>query len=133
MVSQTLLPFQSEIDPTNSKLTALGGLPLFLDLMSSLGVIAGLRQCLTRSGDMQGWSVSDVVLSLMVRLHSDTAAYQKNLMKNCAEGRNEQFGVIEFALGTDVYEEFKKAVGEVSEADWTPLLRARRPERCSGW
>jgi len=63
---QTLLPFQYEIDPTHSKLTALGGLPLFLDLMSGLGVIAGLRRYLVGSGDMQGWSVSDVVLALVL-------------------------------------------------------------------
>ena len=317
-MTQNLLPFQYEIDPTNSKLTALGGLPLFLDLMSSLGVIASLRRCLARPGDMQGWSVSDVVLSLLmvnlaggdcvgdldqlnedagfgevmglvnragysrqqrralrrklaklklrkipsdsaafrrldefhdpgeeeekkrrrekaektgkgkayvqkpnnllrglmevnkglvaavqrralqavatldqdatlvgsgkdealycykkfkgyqplntywaehglvlhtefrdgnvpagyeqlrvlkgsleclpegverVRLRSDTAAYQVNLLKYCAEGRNERFGVIDFAVGVDVCDEFKKAVGEVSEADWQPLLR----------
>ena len=63
---QTLLPFQYEVDPTHSKLTALGGLPLFLDLMSGLGVIANLRQCLVGPGDMQGWSVSDVVLALVL-------------------------------------------------------------------
>jgi hypothetical protein len=40
---QTLLPFKYEIDPTHSKLTALSGLPLFLDLMSTLGVITALR------------------------------------------------------------------------------------------
>lgn len=65
MVAQNLLPFQYEIDPTRSKLTALGGLPLFLDLMSSLGVITSLRRCLARPFDMQGWSTSDVVLSLI--------------------------------------------------------------------
>jgi len=63
---QSLLPFQYEIDPTNSKLTALGGLPLFLDLMAGMGVIASLRQYLAGPGDMQGWSVSDVVLALVL-------------------------------------------------------------------
>ena len=63
---QRPLPFQYEIDPTNSRLTALGGLPLFLDLMSCLGVIANLRQCLAQPGDMQGWSVADVVLALIL-------------------------------------------------------------------
>ena len=52
-------------------------------------------------------------------------AYQVNLLKYCAEGRNERFGVIEFAVGVDVCEEFKKAVGEVAETDWKPLLRNR--------
>jgi len=66
MLPQTLLPFQYEIDPTESKFTALGGLPLFLDLMSGLGVIAGLRRHLADPGDMHGWSVSDVVLALVL-------------------------------------------------------------------
>jgi hypothetical protein len=65
-MSQTFLPFQYEVDPTNSKLTALGGLPLFLDLMTGLGVIKSLRQYLAGPGDMQGWSVSDVVLALVM-------------------------------------------------------------------
>lgn len=63
---QSLLPFQYEEDPTQSKLTALGGLPLFLDLMASLGVIASLRQSLACAGDIHGWSVSDVVLALIL-------------------------------------------------------------------
>ena len=66
MLPQSLLPFQYEVDPTHSKLTALGGLPLFLDLMSGLGVIAGLRRHLAGPGDMHGWSVSDVVLALVL-------------------------------------------------------------------
>jgi hypothetical protein len=35
-------------------------------------------------------------------LRSDTAAYQQDLLKYCAEGKNERFGVIEFAVGADV-------------------------------
>jgi hypothetical protein len=65
-MAQTLLPFQYEIDPTKSKLTAFGGLPLFLDLMSSLGVFAAVRHYLACPGDMHGWSVSDVVLGLVL-------------------------------------------------------------------
>jgi len=34
-----------------------------------------------------------------VYLKSDTAAYQKELLIYCAEGRNERFRVIEFAVG----------------------------------
>jgi hypothetical protein len=63
---QSLLPFKYEEDPTDSKLTALGGLPLFLDLMSCLGVIAGLRQALDLSSRLEGWSASDVVLALIL-------------------------------------------------------------------
>ena len=50
-----------------------------------------------------------------VMLRSDTAGYHRELLKYCAEGRDERFGVIEFAVGVDVTEEFKRAIGEVAE------------------
>ena len=34
-----------------------------------------------------------------VMLRSDTAGYQRELLRYCAEGRDERFGVIEFAVG----------------------------------
>lgn len=34
-----------------------------------------------------------------VFLRSDTAGYQVDLLRSCAEGHNERFGVIEFAIG----------------------------------
>jgi hypothetical protein len=58
-----------------------------------------------------------------VYLRSDTAAYQKDLLSYCAEGQNERFGVIEFAIGADVTPEFKTAVLEVGEKEWHPLER----------
>ena len=59
-----------------------------------------------------------------VMLRSDTAGYQKELLKYCAEGRDERFGVIEFAVGVDVTAEFKRAIGEVEEEDWHELRRS---------
>jgi hypothetical protein len=58
-----------------------------------------------------------------VFLRSDTAAYQQELLSYCAKGQNERFGVIEFAIGVDVTGEFRKAVGQVEEADWQTLKR----------
>ena len=58
-----------------------------------------------------------------VSLRSDSAGYQHNLMKYCAEGGNPRFGVIEFAIGSDVTPEFKKSVWEVGESGWTRLYR----------
>jgi hypothetical protein len=58
-----------------------------------------------------------------VYFKSDTAAYQKDLMSYCAEGKNERFGIIEFAIGVDITAEFKKAVVEVEEQEWHPLER----------
>ena len=54
-----------------------------------------------------------------VYYRSDTAAYQRGLLRYCAEGENERFGVIEFTVGVDVTPEFKRAVAEVKE--WVPL------------
>ena len=54
---------------------------------------------------------------------SDTAGYQRELLQYCAEGRNERFGVIEFAVGVDVTTEFRRAVSEVAEQDWQTLYR----------
>ena len=51
-------------------------------------------------------------------LRSDTAGYQQELLRYCAEGRDERFGVIEFAVGVDVTAEFRRAVSEVAEEDW---------------
>lgn len=58
-----------------------------------------------------------------VYFKSDTAAYQIDLLRYCAEGRNERFGVIEFAVGADVTKEFKEAVAEVKEEEWHSLKR----------
>ena len=58
-----------------------------------------------------------------VYYRGDTASYQRELLQYCAEGKNERFGIIEFAIGVDVTPEFKRAVAEVEEAEWHPLER----------
>ncbi len=58
-----------------------------------------------------------------VYFRSDTAAYQIDLLRYCAEGQNKPFGVIEFAVGADVTQEFKDAVAEVEEKEWHSLER----------
>jgi hypothetical protein len=58
-----------------------------------------------------------------VYLRSDTAAYVVELLKYCAEGKNERFGVIEFAVGADMTPEFKKAVSQVPQTAWHTLYR----------
>jgi hypothetical protein len=64
-----------------------------------------------------------------VRLRSDTAGYQHELLRYCEQGENESFGRIEFAIGCDVTREFKKAVAEVSEDQWHPIHIIRNHER----
>jgi hypothetical protein len=43
-----------------------------------------------------------------VRLRSDTAGYQHELLRYCAKGDNKRFGRIEFVIGSDVTPELKK-------------------------
>ena len=59
-------------------------------------------------------------------LRSDTAAYQHDLLKYCAEGKNRRFGVIEFAIGADVTGEFRQAVAQLPEAAWQAARSDRR-------
>lgn len=58
-----------------------------------------------------------------VRLRSDTAAYQHEFLRYCETGESERFGRIEFAIGSDVTREFKKAVAGLAETDWHPFIK----------
>ncbi|MDP6783426.1 MAG: IS1380 family transposase, partial [Dehalococcoidia bacterium] len=60
---------------------------------------------------------------IKVCFRGDTAANLKELLRYCAEGQSERFGVIEFAIGVDITAEFKRAVAEVEEMEWQPLER----------
>jgi hypothetical protein len=56
-------------------------------------------------------------------MRSDSAGYQVELLKFCAEGRCCRFGVIDFAVASDVTPAFRRAVDEVAEDDWRQLDR----------
>jgi hypothetical protein len=58
-----------------------------------------------------------------VSLRSDSAGYQTELLKYCAEGKNERFGRIEFAISADVNAEFRRAA-LAADAVWKPLCDA---------
>ena len=64
-----------------------------------------------------------------VRVRSDTAGYQHDLLRWCEEGKSERFGRIEFAIGCDVTEEYKVAVSEVEEEQWSTLYIERDGQR----
>ena len=55
-----------------------------------------------------------------VRMRSDTAGYQHELLRYCDREH------IEFTVSCDVSPEFKKAVGEISDEDWTVLMQRDR-------
>jgi len=56
-----------------------------------------------------------------VRLRSDTAGYQHDLLGYCDKGEDRRFGRIEFVVGCPVGKEFKRAVAEVGEEDWRQM------------
>lgn len=58
-----------------------------------------------------------------VRLRSDTAGYQHEVLQYCAEGKDPRFGVIDYAICADVTPEFKTAVAMVRRGDWHRLGR----------
>jgi hypothetical protein len=61
-----------------------------------------------------------------VRMRSDTAGYQHELLRYCDREDNKRCGRIEFTVGCDVSPEFKKAVGEIEEGDWAVLMKRER-------
>ena len=64
-MAQGLLPFQYEVEKKQGGMTALGGLPLYLDLAHSLGLRRLIAEHVqARQGD-QGWTDDQVILSLI--------------------------------------------------------------------
>jgi hypothetical protein len=63
-----------------------------------------------------------------VRVRSDTAGYEHKLLRYLATGANERFGRIEFAISSDVTQEFRKAVQDVDENQWQPLYKQVKGE-----
>lgn len=64
-----------------------------------------------------------------IKLRSDTAGYQHELLRYCESGENERFGRIEFAIGCDVTPAFKTAVAQVPEFEWHPIYRIEKDAR----
>ena len=82
-------------------------------------VPAGYQQLHLLQESLQGLPKS--IEKVCVR--SDTAGYQQDLLRYCAEGSDERFGVIEFAIGATVTKSFRDAVCRVEEDQWFPILR----------
>ena len=61
-----------------------------------------------------------------VKLRSDTAGYQHELLKYCELGENKRFGRIEFAIGCDVTSAFRTAVGQIPDSEWQPIYRREK-------
>jgi len=61
-----------------------------------------------------------------VRLRSDTAGYQHNLLRYCEMEENKRFGRIEFAIGSDVTPAFKLSVREVEPKEWNKIYKKKK-------
>ena len=58
-----------------------------------------------------------------VRVRSDTAGYQHNLMRFCETGKSSRFERIEFAISCPVDASFKRSVAATPASSWKPLHR----------
>ncbi len=62
-MTQGILPFKYEQEKTDGGTTALGGLPLYLDLAKVIGLTKSIQKHLTVKKGSQGWTDSQFVLS----------------------------------------------------------------------
>ncbi len=65
-MTQGVLPFKYEEEKQQSKMTAFGGLPVYLDLAHVLGLSQSAEKHLGVRNESQGWSDSQVVMSLIM-------------------------------------------------------------------
>ncbi len=63
---QGLPPFRYENDKQKSNITRFGGLPVYLDLAQASRLSKSIDRHLKASSDSQGWTDSQVVMSLML-------------------------------------------------------------------
>ena len=65
-MAQSTLPYQYEIEENKAGLTSFGGLPTYLDLAASTGLLGAIDRHLgIRTGD-QGWTDRQMILSLVL-------------------------------------------------------------------
>jgi hypothetical protein len=65
-MTQGVLPFQYEVSAAACGMTALAGLPAYLDLAAVSGLTGAMRRHLKISGKRQGWTDEQVVMSLVL-------------------------------------------------------------------
>ena len=62
-MAQGLLPFQYEIEPKSSGMTALTGLPLYADLAHAIGLPASIRRHIRAREKSSGWTDTQAVMA----------------------------------------------------------------------
>ena len=65
-MTQGVLPFKYEVDKNENGLTALAGLPIYLDLAEVVGLSKSIQKHLKIKENSQGWTDSQLVLSLVL-------------------------------------------------------------------
>lgn len=65
-MAQGVLPFKYEKEKLKSDMTAFGGLPTYLDLAHVVGLSKSVEQHIGVRGNSQGWTDSQVVMSLIL-------------------------------------------------------------------
>jgi hypothetical protein len=65
-MTQGVLPFKYENDKQRSEMTGFGGLPVYLDMAQAAGLSKSIDRNLKASSDSQGWTDSQVVMSLIL-------------------------------------------------------------------
>ncbi len=65
-MTQGVLPFKYETERQSTGMTALSGLPLYLDLIRATGLNKSIHQHLKVRKNGQGWTDNQIVLSLML-------------------------------------------------------------------
>ncbi len=123
IVVQGILPSRYEYDSREVRMTGAAGSGIYLDFWRTAGFSRLIDEHLRVHGPSRGWTDEMPHGVEMVFLRSDSAANVEGPLRYCAKGKNKRFGVIEFAIGVDMTQEFKKAVGEVPESQWFRLNR----------
>ena len=65
-MAQGVLPFKYEEEENGNGMTALAGLPIYLDLAEVIGLSKSIQKHLKVRKDGQGWSDAQVVISLVL-------------------------------------------------------------------
>src|SRR4030042_6413444 len=66
IMAQVVLPYKDEGERNDAGMTALAGLPIYLDLASVLGVADSIRAHVHVRESDQGWTDEQAILSLML-------------------------------------------------------------------
>lgn len=66
MIAQALLPYKYEADQQGAGMTALAGLPLYLDLAWVTGLVESIRRHLKLREGQQGWTDAQIVMALIL-------------------------------------------------------------------